>query len=198
MGVYELRRADAHSRDIFFVAACRALNIPAYMDNATGQLFAYEKSQWHIVNFGPAKKEIPTGTVVIHYDKKQALQPVYWTHYTIAKFDESEGDFVTFDYENDPRVSTFPITLELERGYYMLSTGNRYTDGTALSRIEFFYVKPDKKIDLDLIIRDLDEQSSDYGQIDLQYRLPEAYGKKTVKELTKGHPLLLCFIFCNV
>lgn len=194
IGVYELRRADAHSRDIFFVAACRALNIPAYMDNATGQLFAYDKSQWHIVNFGPAKKEIPTGTVVIHYDKKKALQPVYWTHFTIAKYDEVESDFVTFDYENDPRVSTFPITLELERGYYMLSTGNRYTDGTALSRIEFFYVKPDKKIDLDLIIRDLDEQSSDYGQIDLQYRLPEVYGKKTVKELTKGHPLLLCFI----
>ena len=194
IGVYELRRADAHSRDIFFVAACRALNIPAYMDNATGQLFAYDQSQWHIVSFGPEKKEIPTGTLVIHYNKKMEFQPVYWTHFTIAKFDEAEGDYVTFDYENDPRVSTFPITLELERGYYMLSTGNRYTDGTALSRVEFFKIMPNKTKYIDLIIRDLNEQNSDYGHIDMQFRLPETSGKKTVKELAHGHPMLLCFI----
>ena len=191
-GVYELRRADAHSRDIFFVAVCRALNIPAYMDNATEQIFAYNNSQWKLIRFDEGRKILPNGTLVIDYDKKQSIKPVYWTHFTIAKYEN--GDFVTFDYENDPRVSSFPITLELEQGYYMLSTGNRYTDGTALSRIEFFTIMPNKITHQKLIIRNLDENISDLGQIDLQYKLPETQSKKTVKELAKGRPLLLCFI----
>lgn len=191
-GVYELRRADEHSRDIFFVAACRALGIPAYMDNATGQLYAYSQNQWNLVSFNPAKKSNATGTLVINYDSKQKLQPVYWTHYTIAKFEHD--DFVTFDFENDPRVNSFPITLELEPGYYMISTGNRYTDGTALSRIEFFYINSNKTTNINLIIRSLDEQTSDFGKLDMQYQLAKNQNKKSVKDLFKGHPMLLCFI----
>ncbi len=190
-GVYDLRWADTHSRDIFFVAACRALDIPAYMDNATGQIFAYNNSQWNLVRFEEGRKVLPNGTLVINYDKKQSLKPVYWTNFTLAKYED--GDFVTFDYENDPRVGTFPITLELEQGYYMLSTGNRYTDGTALSRIEYFGIMPGQTTSKDLIIRSLDEKISNYGQIDLQFKVP-SQDKKTVKTLTQGHPLLLCFI----
>jgi hypothetical protein len=191
-GVYELRWADSHSRDIFFVAACRALNIPAYMDNATGQIYAYNNSQWNLIRFDEEKKVLPNGTLVIEYDKKQSIKPSYWTNFTLAKYED--GDFVTFDYENDPRVATFPITLELEQGYYMLSTGNRYTDGTALSRIEFFYIWPNKTTKKKLIIRSLDEQITDLGHLDLQYKPSEFQGKKTVKDIAKGHPLLLSFI----
>ena len=190
-GVYELRWADSHSRDIFFVAACRAMDIPAYMDNATGQIFVYNNSRWNSISFNEGKKELPTGTLVINYDSKQNLKPVYWTNFTIAKYEN--GDFVTFDYENDPRVSTFPITLELEQGYYMLSTGNRYTDGTALSRIEFFGIMPGQTTSKQLTIRDLEESTDNYGQLDLQFKLP-SQDNKTVKALTQGHPLLLCFI----
>ncbi len=191
-GVYELRHADEHSRDIFFVAACRALSIPAYMDNATGQLYAYDNKRWNMVSFNPAKKSNTTGTLVIHYDQKKKLQPVYWTHFTIARYEHN--DFVTYDYENDPRVSNFPITLELEPGYYLISTGNRYTDGTALSRIEFFYINTNKTTNINLIIRDLEEQNSDFGKLDMQYQLAETMGKKSVKELSKNRPMLLCFI----
>ena len=191
-GVYELRWADSHSRDIFFVAACRALNIPAYMDNATGQLFAYSNKRWNIISFEEGKKDLPTGTLLINFDKKQGIEPIYWTHFTIAKYEN--GDFVTFDYENDPRVSTFPINLELERGYYMLSTGNRYADGTVLSRVEFFNINPGKTTEMQLIIRELNEVTKDYGRIDLQYQLPKSQGNLTIKELTRGKPFLLCFI----
>ena len=162
-GVYELRWADSHSRNIFFVAACRAMDIPAYMDNATGQIYVYNNSQWNLIRFEEGKKALPNGTLVINYDKKQSIKPVYWTNFTLAKYED--GDFVTYDYENDPRVSSFPITLELEQGYYMLSTGNRYTDGTALSRIEFFGIMPGETTSKELIIRNLEESTDDYGQL---------------------------------
>ena len=45
VGVYKLRRADRHSRDIFFVAACRAAGIPAYLDNATNTIYAADASK---------------------------------------------------------------------------------------------------------------------------------------------------------
>ena len=191
-GVYELGWADSHSRDIFFVAACRAMNIPAYMDNATGQIFAYNNSQWNPITFIEGKKELPTGTLVINYDNKQSLKPAYWTNFTIAKYEN--GDFVTYDYENDSRVSTFPVTLELEQGYYMLSTGNRYPDGTVLSRIEFFNIMPGQTTQQQLTIKSIDEKPGNYGLLDLHFRLVYAQGKQSVKELAKGRPLLLCFI----
>lgn len=191
-GVYELRRADQHSRNIFFVAACRSMNIPAYMDNATGQLFAYENGDWQIVNFTQDEPTPTTGTLVIEYDQLDWLKPVYWTHFTLAKYEN--GDFVTFDYENDPRVEQFPITLELEAGYYLLSTGNRYTDGTALSRLEFFTIKADSITHKNLTIRNLDEETVDYGKIDLQYSIPDKDKNIKVYDLQKDREMLICFI----
>ena len=51
MGVYRLRHADPHSRDIFFVAACRALDIPAYLDNATNTIYVWDGTAWQPQNF---------------------------------------------------------------------------------------------------------------------------------------------------
>ncbi|MBQ1654957.1 MAG: Ig-like domain-containing protein, partial [Bacteroidales bacterium] len=102
-GVFELRHADSRSRDIFFVAACRSLNIPAYLDNATRQIFVYDNNDWQIVAMEDAKPAAKTGKLVLKYNDTDELKPQYWTHYTIAKFED--GDFTTFDYEDDPRVA---------------------------------------------------------------------------------------------
>ena len=82
---------------------------------------------WQIVSFAEKQEPAKTGKLRLEYHGAAKLKPQYWSHFTIAKFEN--GDFVTFDYENDPRVASFPATLELEAGYYMLSTGNRYSDG---------------------------------------------------------------------
>ena len=118
-GVFEIRYADKHSRNIFFVAACRALDIPAYLDAATNLLYYFEDEKWNSFSFEEEKTDTETGTLILTYSKNSELKPQYWIHYTIAKFEN--GDFVTFDYENDTRVSQFPIILNLESGFYMLS-----------------------------------------------------------------------------
>ena len=46
MGVFRLRHADLHSRDIFFVAVCRAFDIPAYLDNATNTIYVWDGTAW--------------------------------------------------------------------------------------------------------------------------------------------------------
>lgn len=191
-GVFELRHSDPNSRNIFFVAACRSLNIPVYLDNATNQLFTYENKQWNIVAFEAEKEKVETGKLVLN-NKEKDLKLEYWIHYTIAKFEN--GDFVTFDYENDPRVAKFPITLDLEPGYYMISTGNRYSDGTTLSKLDFFNIEKGQTVIKDVQLRKLEPRGDkNYGTIDLQTILKINNKDVKINALTKDKQLVLCFI----
>ncbi|MBQ2489324.1 MAG: transglutaminase domain-containing protein [Bacteroidales bacterium] len=195
VGVYKLRHADAHSRDIFFIAACRAAGIPAYMDNATEQLFVYDvnKMNWQIVSFAEKQEQAKTGKLRLEYHGAAKLKPQYWSHFTIAKFEN--GDFVTFDYENDPRVASFPATLELEAGYYMLSTGNRYSDGAALSRLEFFNVSEGETVTKELVIRPLEARPGMvYGCVTPDMRVSINSEQHSLPELLGKNPLVLCYI----
>ena len=197
VGVYKLRHADAHSRDIFFIAACRSIGIPAYMDNATEQLFVYDddKNDWKIVSFAERLEPVKTGKLRLEYHGTPELKPQYWTHFTIAKF--NDGDFTSFDYENDPRVASFPATLELEAGYYMLSTGNRYSDGATLSRLEFFVIPEGKTITKEIVIRPLEARPGEnYGKIgNSKFDSPD--GNSGLLDLANEKPLVLCFIDPN-
>jgi len=195
-GVFELRHADNRSRDIFFVAACRSVNIPAYIDNATRQIFVYENDKWNIVSLEDEKPAAKTGKLILKYNGSKDSKPQYWTHFTIAKFEN--GDFTTFDYEDDPRVAEFPITLDLEEGYYMLSTGNRYSDGEVLSHLEFFNIKQDETTEREVKIRPLVPREKEfYGNISNDTKI-EVDGKTlNIKDLAKKKPLVLCFIDPN-
>ena len=198
VGVYKLRHADPHSRDIFFIAACRSIGIPAYMDNATEQLFVYDddKNDWKIVSFAERQEPAKTGKLRLEYHGNADLKPQYWTHFTIAKF--NDGDFTSFDYENDPRVAKFPATLELEAGYYMLSTGNRYSDGATLSRLEFFVIPEGKTVTKEIVIRPLEARPGEnYGKISSNIAFETSDGNVKLVDLAKEKPLVLCFIDAN-
>lgn len=193
-GVFELKIADSHSRDIFFVAACRSLNIPAYLDNATNQIFVYEQDAWNIVSFDATKEKKATGTLVLTYQNGTTeLKPEYWTHFTIAK--EKDGDFETFDYEGDARVAQFPANLELETGYYLISTGNRYSDGAVLSRVEFFNILPNETVSKNIELRPLEPRDVNYGKINVNHLVNMAPNRKvSVAELVQERELVLCFV----
>lgn len=53
-GVLKAKAADSHSRDIFFVAMARSLDIAAQIDPVTGQVQYYD-TEWHNVNFEAAE-----------------------------------------------------------------------------------------------------------------------------------------------
>ena len=159
VGVYKLRRADSHSRDIFFVAACRAAGVPAYLDNATNTIYVYVGT-WRAMSASDngqpaadAARRVPT-VLTLTYRGKEPAKPVYWPHFTLAKLEN--GDLRTFDFEDDPRMASFPATLELEPGTYCLSTGNRAADGSVRSRMEFFEVKAGAKVSKEIILLPLD------------------------------------------
>jgi hypothetical protein len=146
VGVYKIRRADSHSRDIFFVAACRAAGIPAYLDNATNIIYVWDGTNWQKTDLSDTttlNSQLSTfnSQLTLTYHGTNPAKPLYWPHFTLAKLEN--GDLRTFDFEDDPRMASFPATLSLEPGIYCLSTGNRYPDGAVRSRLEFFEVHPE-------------------------------------------------------
>ena len=153
VGVYKLRRADSHSRDIFFVAACRAAGVPAYLDNATNIIhYSGDGKVWRTIGFAEkADDGLPNvAFLTLTYHGKDPAKPVYWPHFTLAKLEN--GDLRTFDFEDDSRMASFPASLIIEPGVYCLSTGNRYPDGAVRSRLEFFEVKSGEKVTKEIVI----------------------------------------------
>ncbi|MBR6048824.1 MAG: transglutaminase domain-containing protein [Bacteroidales bacterium] len=178
VGVYRLRRADSHSRDIFFVAACRAAGIPAYLDNATNIKYAWENAHWVVKDFKDLKdskdlkasKDIKPASLTLTYHGTNPAKPVYWPHFTLAKLEN--GDLRTFDFEDDPRMASFPATIELEPGIYCLSTGNRYPDGAVRSRLEFFEVKSGEQVTKEIVILPLvDKLNTEHLTLDTHLEL---------------------------
>lgn len=150
-GVQALRHSDAHSRDIYYVAACRANNIPAYLDNATNTIYRWQNGTWQKVTLDPNNSNADnTAVLTLTYSGTDPKVPVYYPHFTLQKF--VDGDFVTFDFEGDARMATFPATLEIEPGYYCLSTGNRNSSGEVGSRMEFFTLEAGQHIEKEIML----------------------------------------------
>ena len=170
VGVYKLRHADAHSRDIFFVAACRAADIPAYLDNATNIIYVWDGKAWNPSGFSESSGNSGvSGCLTLTYRGKDPAKPVYWPHFTLAKLEN--GDLRTFDFEDDPRMAKFPATIELDPGIYCLSTGNRYPDGAVRSRMEFFEIKAGEKVTKEIVILPLEVNKTTSLQVNKQIEL---------------------------
>ena len=176
MGVFRLRHADPHSRDIFFVAVCRAFDIPAYLDNATNTIYVWDGTAWqktdlnHKSTTNNSQFSILNSQLTLTYHGKEPAKPIYYPHFTLQKLEN--GDFRTFDFEDDPRMASFPATIDLEPGTYCLSTGNRYPDGTVLNRMEFFTVKAGERVTKEIILLPLVPRNENAGTLP---KLPEGF-----------------------
>lgn len=188
MGVYQLRHADAHSRDIFFVAACRALLFPAYLDNATNTIFVYRDNAWEKLTFSNDAPVQPTAKLTLTYKGNDPKVPVYYPHFTIQKF--VDGDFVTYDFEDDPRMAAFPATIAVEPGYYCLSTGRRLDDCSVLSHMEFFNVADNGTVTREIVLRQDTMQHRVFGQLDPKTKLEAA----TLADFAGEKGMIFCFM----
>lgn len=196
-GVFELKVSDEQSRDIFFVAACRSMDIPAYLDGADGKIYVYENKMWKEITFESKKEKeiVEKGELVLSFNpdpEMPQIQLTYGTHFTLAQF--VDGDFVTFSFRGDSRMNSFPTTITLDPGYYMLSTGNRYDDGTVLSRVEFFNIVAGEKVEKEVEVRKLIPRESNYGTVDLEQELCGSLEDTSIEKLMGDEKAVFCFI----
>ncbi|MDR1023122.1 MAG: transglutaminase domain-containing protein [Prevotellaceae bacterium] len=193
-GVYELKIADRRSRNIFFVAACRSFGIPARIESSTGKTQYFESGQWVDVMFEPdSSLNLPKAKLTVHNAPGNLTKPGYYTHYTLAYF--KDGDFRTLDFEDSPQVAQFPYTIDLDDGYYRLMTGSRANDGSVFVRTEYFTLKKAAPARVTIRLPETGGKLLVKGIVDMNSVVALTGGAKaTLKELSKGKGLTLCFL----
>lgn len=160
-GVWEMRQADAHSRNIFFVSAARSMGIPARIDEVTGKTqYLVDGKQWCDVNFEAEAEETATatGTLTATYTPERYLDdPLYYTHFSISRI--VAGQLVL---QNYPENATWSNLLRngttVDAGDYMVMTGSRMADGSVLATMEFVQIPENKRVNIPLTIRQSEEK----------------------------------------
>ena len=191
-GVYELKVADNHSRDIFFVALCRSMDILTRIDPATNrpQYLRAEDNLWTDVYFDEKIIEQPKATITFTNNKGNIVKPGYYTHFTLARFDN--GDFVTLDFENE--VNSLPANVSVDAGYYRLMIGSRANDGSVTIDTRYFEVKEKEKKSLEIKLPKIEGRIQVQGIVDPNTVVTLNDGsKKSLKDLMNKKGLVICF-----
>lgn len=169
-GVYRHRTTDAHSRDIFFVAACRSAGIAARIDEVTGKVqWADDDTLWHDVNFDETVQETaPQGTLCLAYtDFSIKENPSYYSHFSLSRLQNGTLSLQEFP-EEATWKDTFSKGVQMDAGQYLLVSGTRMADGSVLAHLEFFGIKADALKKQTLKLRDNADELRVIGNFDCE------------------------------
>ena len=175
LGVLRHRTCDAHSRDIFFVAAARSIGIPARIDEVTGRL--------EILGQGARGKEqegtnspnlnnqfscpLPLascphseggeGTLRLTYtDQAVKENPSYYSHFALSRIVDGRPQVQEFP-ENATWKGTFADGVNIDAGQYMLLSGTRLANGGVWANLNIFNVAAEQQQTESLRLRADDE-----------------------------------------
>ncbi len=168
LSVYRTRITDELGRAIFFVSAARSLGWPARVNEVNGKLEYYLNYAWHEVKFEEevSIKTKPSGTLKLNFTPTDTHNDLaYYTHFTLSKIVDNRPQLLTYP-EDATWSKTFKDGVELEPGTYMLTTGNRQSDGSVLASITTFEIQSDKECNVDLALRGNDIKVEIIGKID--------------------------------
>jgi transglutaminase-like putative cysteine protease len=179
-------KADRKNRDIFFVALCRSNGLEARLDPLTGnaevdnyELAALETGETpSLIEIDYDLTEL--GKVDVKYEGLAV--PEYYYQFTLSilrpDYDlDGSAYFVTDlctvgeDSDHNPWNTVFP--LEVQPGYYMLTSGTRLADGSVLSHNEFFMVNAGETTEVPLVMRKAEDGISVLGTMDADRFLPQ-------------------------
>ncbi len=196
MGVWKSRVADKGSRNIFFVAVCRSIGIPARIEPVAGKVQYAKGLTWVDVDFEAAEQTVAKqGKVVASYQPIKALQdPKYYSHFTIAKVLPT-GKLQTLNFESgdvdmgggDTWSALLKKPLSMEEGHYVLVTGTRMANGSVLAEMSFFNVEPGKTSDIRLEMRESRDDVQVIGNFNSENKFKRAdNGEETSLLATTG------------
>ena len=150
IAVWRARVADSRACDIFYVALCRALGFPAGIDPVTGKVQEARQDK---------------GTAVLYSEDKSAA-PEYYRHFTLTSLSAEGSRLLEY-----PEGSKADMTLDLDPGYYILTSGNRQLDGSVPVHLEFFSVGDDNPVArLPIVLRTASAERKILGKVDIGER----------------------------
>ena len=186
MGVWKARTADALSRNIFFVALARSLDIPTRIDEVTGkvQLIDSQQTQFVFIDIDfEADEQIatPQGRLVATFEPtKTHDDPKYYYHFSISKITD-EGRLQLLNYDEGEsgmeQGAAWSNLLKngttLDCGNYLMVTGSRLANGGVLAQMNFFTIEENQTTQTELVMR----QSTDQVQVIGSFNSESLYNK---------------------
>jgi hypothetical protein len=167
-GTYELRLGGTESRKVLFVALARTFGIPARLVRADRRIQYLGSQGWVDVSLDKdsvavSKDDaVPVGDIGLSFAGDCNDKPEYFRNFTIARFDGFSPRVLNF-YGLDGDKIDKPISVPA--GYYWLTTGTRLADGTVLARVTTFRVRQGELTQVDLKIRQEEDQLKEYGSL---------------------------------
>ncbi|MBR5238105.1 MAG: transglutaminase domain-containing protein [Paludibacteraceae bacterium] len=183
MGVWKARTADALSRNIFFVALARSLDIPARIDEVTGKVQLVNNNYTFTdINFESAEQTTtPQGKLVATFQPtKTQSDPKYYYHFSISKITD-EGRLQLLNYDEGEsgmeQGAAWSNLLKngttLDCGNYLMVTGSRLANGGVLAQMNFFTIEENQTTQTELVMR----QSTDQVQVIGSFNSESLYNK---------------------
>ena len=172
LGVYRSRTADRLGRDIFFVAACRALGIPARINEINGKVQYFADSRWTDVTFDTPLDSSPHGEVgrgLLTYAPSPHIPDAkYYTHFTLSRLTaENRLQLLTYP-EEATWQNTFAKGVTLDAGTYLLTTGIRMADGSVRAHLQTFTITAGATTTLPLTLRSATDAVAVIGSLNAE------------------------------
>jgi len=185
ISVYKYRHTYANSRDVFFVSLARTLGIDARKDPVTGKVQYRTDGVWNDVNFdSEEQKTAPQGTLTLTYANESGVEnPGYYSHFTISKIVDGKPQLLSFD-EGEVDMGggmdyahAFSKGVKLDEGDYILTSGNRLSNGSVPVTLQFFTIKADETTEMPLLIRQGHFGVSVIGDFDSEAKYTDPSGE---------------------
>ena len=196
-GVWEMRVADPHSRDIFFVSVARAMGIPARIDEVTGKTQYMENYKWVDVDFdvvATGARTAPQGTLKASYAPTRFIDnPRYYSHFSISKIVDGRLQLLGYPEEGVTWESLLKDGTQLDAGNYFMMTGTRMADGSVLAHLTFFNIEDGKECDIEFVQRESSEQLQvigDFNSENLFYDLAEERERSLLSSTGRGYYII--------
>ena len=193
--VWNVRLTDPASRDIFYVATCRAMGIVARIDEVTEKVqWADAEGKWHDVQFEQAEQTVhPQGTLRADYVKTGRLDnPAYYMHFTISSLKNGEITLLNF-----PEFGGWDKLLKngtsLDAGHYLLTSGTRLANGSVLCQLNFLPVSAHSTTDTRLTMRTEDTSIKVIGNFNSEnhyYDLASKTEKSILSTTGRGYYII--------
>ena len=163
--VWTTRQSDKESLRLFYVAACRALGWPARNDMG-GKVQVLFADKWLDADLeGKVTEMAPQGEVKVASADGSTPRFGEFSISAIKDGRARRGGFrMPGRRSGGPRQEP---KMELDEGYYMVTTGKRLADGSVLARIETFNVEAGKLNEIPVTVRTEEETPLEIiGKID--------------------------------
>jgi len=194
IGVWQNRKCDAYSRNIFFVALARTMGHAARIDAVTQKVEYYEEGEWKEVKFGTNddKSFAAKGSVLVTYSPDEyILDPKYYIHFTLSQIKEGSPTLLNYG-EEDTWKSTLAEATKLDTGDYLLTSGTRMADGSVLVHMEVAPIKENHTTTLPIILPEAKDGLSVIGNFNSEnlYKDEKAGEKSILSSTGRGYYVL--------